>query len=176
MRAWLIIILFFSAPLCKGQQKLSLQFERISGLSQNTVYSIIKDRQGFLWIATADGLNRFDGVEMKIYKPSIETRHGAYTNRMIRSPLLEDGFGQLWFSSNAGLYSYNKKRDFFEHRRLEVFPGADSWTMDPLYTEKNHLWGSNNSLGVFEYNIKTNKWMAYPVKQSGSNEIIFSMT
>lgn len=174
MRLWLIIVFLFSSLLCKGQEKLPLQFERISGLSQNTVYSITKDQQGFLWIATADGLNRFDGVEMKIYKPSIEPKPGSYINRMIRSSLLEDAFEQIWFSSNAGLYSYNKKRDFFEQRKLEVLPGKHLWAMDPLYAEKNHVWGSNNSLGVFEYNIQTNEWIAYPVKEMGSYEIVFS--
>jgi len=174
MKIWPAIAMQLLFCLCKGQEKLPLEFERINGLSQNTVFSITKDRQGFLWITTADGLNRFDGVEMKIYKPSIEHKPGTYVNRMIRSPLVEDELDQIWFSSNAGLYSYNKKKDLFEHRKLEVVPGTGSWTMDPLYSTKNKVWGSNNSLGVFEYDIRSNQWTAYPVKESKSYEMIFS--
>ncbi len=51
------------------------------GLSQSTVYNIIQDDQGFLWIATRDGINRFDGYDFNEYRynPSIgaELHHGA---------------------------------------------------------------------------------------------------
>ena len=38
-----------------------------NGLSDNNIHDIIKDRQGYLWIATQNGLNRFDGVEYKTF-------------------------------------------------------------------------------------------------------------
>ncbi|MEI9954983.1 MAG: two-component regulator propeller domain-containing protein [Ferruginibacter sp.] len=53
----------------------------MNGLSQSTVYSIMKDKQGFMWIATADGLNRYDGVEMKVYKPPPEKKTGKLRGR-----------------------------------------------------------------------------------------------
>ena len=52
-------------------QKNNLKFERISleqGLSQNTIYGILQDRQGFMWFGTQDGLNKFDGYDFKVYK------------------------------------------------------------------------------------------------------------
>jgi hypothetical protein len=49
-----------------------IRFERISleqGLSQGTVYSILQDSKGFMWFATQDGLNKYDGYEFTVYKP-----------------------------------------------------------------------------------------------------------
>ena len=51
-------------PIFLWAQK-STRYERLttaSGLSQNTINKIIQDKKGFLWFATADGLNRYDGV------------------------------------------------------------------------------------------------------------------
>ena len=38
------------------------------GLSNNTAWDLMKDRRGYLWIATFDGLNRYDGYNMTVYK------------------------------------------------------------------------------------------------------------
>ena len=60
--AYMICLTFVSAPVFS--QNGNLKFERISllqGLSQNTVTSIIQDREGYLWFATLDGLNKYDG-------------------------------------------------------------------------------------------------------------------
>jgi len=49
----------------------NLRFDHLSfsnGLSFNVVNSILKDKQGFIWISTQDGLNRYDGVNFKIYR------------------------------------------------------------------------------------------------------------
>ena len=71
----------FSAGLCHAQTEI--RFERISsddGLSQVAVRSILQDQYGFLWIATLDGLNRYDGKRFTVYynkendKNSLTTR------------------------------------------------------------------------------------------------------
>jgi ligand-binding sensor domain-containing protein len=51
-----------------------LKFKHITpdeGLSSSSVNSIIQDHKGFIWIATYDGLNRYDGFDFVIYKKSI---------------------------------------------------------------------------------------------------------
>ncbi|MGB4883626.1 MAG: two-component regulator propeller domain-containing protein, partial [Ferruginibacter sp.] len=90
MRNKIFSFLFFLSTLSYGQSNSQLSFHSISGLSQSTVYSILKDKQGFLWVATANGLNRFDGTSMNIYKPSFIEPQGKMKGRIIRSALLED--------------------------------------------------------------------------------------
>src|SRR5689334_3875987 len=59
------------APPRAAAQEPTLRFERLTieqGLSQNNVYSLLQDRTGFIWIGTADGLNRYDGYTFTVYK------------------------------------------------------------------------------------------------------------
>src|ERR1700744_5288263 len=49
----------------------SLVFDHLdvgNGLSQNSVLSIAQDGQGFIWLATRNGLNRYDGHSVRVYK------------------------------------------------------------------------------------------------------------
>ena len=83
------------------------------GLSSNIVNAILKDRYGYMWFATDDGLNKFDGSKFTIY------RHNADDSTSIRSndllDLHEDLKGNLWIGTNAGLVLYNRKMDSFEN-------------------------------------------------------------
>ena len=45
------------------------KFSKEQGLSNILINTISQDKQGFLWIGTWDGLNRFDGYQFKVYKP-----------------------------------------------------------------------------------------------------------
>ena len=63
------------------------------GLSHNTVVDILQDRRGFMWFATAEGLNRYDGHAFGGYKHDPEDP-GSISDNAIRD-LMEDGHGNL---------------------------------------------------------------------------------
>jgi signal transduction histidine kinase/ligand-binding sensor domain-containing protein len=69
-----------------------------SGIPQNTVYSILQTRDGYLWFTTLDGLVRFDGVTFTIFNKS--NTPGLNSNRF--NSLLEDGNGNLWIGTDDG--------------------------------------------------------------------------
>ncbi len=74
-----------------------------NGLPQNSIYSIIQTRDGYLWMATFDGLVRFDGVQFKVFDKS--NTKGLSTNRF--TALYEDKDGTLWAgTSDGGLTRY----------------------------------------------------------------------
>ena len=88
--------------------KLSLE----DGLSSNSVYRIEQDSTGYMWFGTFSGLNRYDGKEIKTYKPEPGNR------RSISSPVIfdlyEDSQERLWIATDGGglnLYS-NESDDF----------------------------------------------------------------
>src|ERR1700755_250986 len=94
-RCALIILLL--APLFAAGQISDVRFRHISseqGLSNSTINCIYQDSRGFMWFGTRDGLNRYDGVKMTVYKnrPNDKTSLG---NNFINS-IAEDKDGNLW--------------------------------------------------------------------------------
>jgi len=66
-----VFISFFSFTKINSAQSNQINFAHIfseNGFSQNTVHSIIQDKKGFIWFATEDGLNKFDGYNFTVYK------------------------------------------------------------------------------------------------------------
>ena len=80
------------------------------GLSQAEVYHMLKDVNGFLWIATGYGLNRFDGNSFKIYYAG-KGKHNISGNGI--SGLIEDSLHNIWIGTNKGLSRYDITADTF---------------------------------------------------------------
>jgi len=91
-----------------------LIFERISlehGLSQNTVFCILQDRKGFLWIGTQDGLNKYDGYDFKAYKHDPENPNSL--NSSVITAIYEDRSNVLWVGTNRGLNKLDREKEAF---------------------------------------------------------------
>ena len=81
-----------------AQQKL--QFEHLTekqGLSQGTVICVFQDRMGFMWIGTQDGLNRYDGYEVKVFKNDPSDSTSLNDNFILQ--IAEDTSGVLWIGT-----------------------------------------------------------------------------
>jgi ligand-binding sensor domain-containing protein/signal transduction histidine kinase len=91
-----------------------VKFSKIGAdLSNTHVSSILQDSRGFLWIATQDGLNRFDGYSISVYRNNPEDTTSLLKNLVLR--LFEDSRGVLWVStSTGGLHIYNRELDNFK--------------------------------------------------------------
>ena len=92
----------------------AVRFERFTvdqGLSQNTVTQITQDSHGFLWVATRDGLNRYDGYNFKVYRHDPKDS-SSLANSFIYA-VFEDSQGQLWVGSRGGLHRYDRQNDTF---------------------------------------------------------------
>ena len=75
------------------------------GLSQNTVLDILQDRRGFMWFATGDGLNRYDGNAFVVYKHN-PNDPGSISHNFIRD-LMEDDRGYLWVAAYPGVNKFD---------------------------------------------------------------------
>ncbi len=71
------------------------------GLSQATVNCFLEDHHGFIWIGTDDGLNRFDGVNFKIYRSGKAEKGGLSNSTVVH--ILEQPKGVLWVCTTYGL-------------------------------------------------------------------------
>ncbi|MCF8234450.1 MAG: histidine kinase [Bacteroidales bacterium] len=104
-----LILLLTIPPVLKSQEKEVVFFDRITsenikiekGLSQNTVFCIMQDREGFMWFGTWDGLNKYDGVRFTIFN-----RESGLPNQTIYS-LLQDSTGLVWIGTENGLSTYD---------------------------------------------------------------------
>ena len=68
---WALLIAVSSAGTVASAGQNRIDFDRLSleqGLSQSIIEQMVQDRKGFMWFATEDGLNRFDGYRFTVYK------------------------------------------------------------------------------------------------------------
>lgn len=109
--------------------------------SQNFNYYIKKDQDGFVWISSAEGLNRFDGLEIKQYLPNSSDTN-SISNPIITSNFFEGQQNDLWFSSSGAIHRYDRFNDRFS--RLKISQGQrvyeEEYYLMYLDQEKNNIW------------------------------------
>jgi len=88
-----------------------INFNNKDGLSSSSVNAIIKDRYGYMWFATEDGLNKFDGVNFTVYRHNLSDTTSIGGN--VITALCEDRLGNLWVGTNQCLSVYDRRRDAF---------------------------------------------------------------
>ncbi|MGI9544370.1 MAG: ligand-binding sensor domain-containing protein, partial [Cyclobacteriaceae bacterium] len=82
------------------------------GLSQNSALCLLQDQQGFIWIGTEEGLNRYDGHNFKIYKTGLPGEN--FLSHSIIWSLHEDRSGILWVGTRGGgLNHFDRVRERF---------------------------------------------------------------
>lgn len=87
------------------------------GLSEGTNAWIYKDRLGFVWIGSMDGLNRFDGNKVKTYRSDPDDVYSLAGN-IITSTFYEDENSNLWFTTYGAINVYIRKEDRFRSFRI----------------------------------------------------------
>ncbi|HVG17037.1 MAG TPA: two-component regulator propeller domain-containing protein, partial [Chitinophagaceae bacterium] len=116
-------LLLFGFSLVAAAQQEDINFTSLAtrdGLSSNSVTAILKDRYGLLWFGTEDGLNKFDGTNLKIYRNKTGDSTSLQANEILS--LHEDKAGNLWVGTSGGsLHLYDRKKDSFIN-----FPGYGS--------------------------------------------------
>ncbi len=140
--AFLFAIMLFSVHKLEAQQ--TIQFSHINidqGLSHNSVQCILQDQQGFLWFGTEDGLNRYDGYEFKVFRPSEDTNS---ISGLFIWDLRQDREGNIWIGTNyGGLCVYNSQNGRFKTYRN--IPGdslslGSDYVRSVLVDNQNNVW------------------------------------
>ncbi|MEO3684388.1 EAL domain-containing protein [Shewanella vesiculosa] len=121
------------------------------GLSQDSVTSIVEDDQGYVWIGTINGLNRFDG---NVFKPFYaEDIEGSLPSSFIRNLLIDDN-GVLIVGTDKGLVSYDQHTGKFIKNEISDLIGEQAiWSLSKQNNEI--LIGLNNR--IISYESKTKK-------------------
>ena len=105
-------IAFFSGMvICLSQSQVVLKkINQSTGLSNGRITSMAKEKDGFVWIGTNNGLNRYDGLGVKVY----DKRNSTISSNDI-SDILIDSKNRIWITTlGGGLNYYNPLNDTFQ--------------------------------------------------------------
>jgi PAS domain S-box-containing protein len=156
-RRYIFCFLFYAlslaAPLRSEDGRL--RFDHLTmddGMSHNFVSSILKDSRGFIWFGTPDGLNRFDGSEIKVYKhdPNDPESLPAFSAGVV----FEDSRKRLWIGTgwvNSGFALFDRDREIF--RKFLPNPNHINGNQSRCFLEdrQGRLWiGTDNGLAEMD--------------------------
>ena len=170
----LLLTPFASAPASAARDNLreelaadpELKFSHISteqGLSNTDVWSIVRDKRGFMWFATEDGLDRYDGYQMRVFLHNREDPHSLSENA-IRT-LYVDRQGMLWIGTwTGGLDRFDPDTESFIHFRHDP-DDPNSLSNDNVYAilqdGAGNLWLGTRGGGLDRFDPQTQTFAHY---------------
>ncbi len=141
---WCFVIVTMFSSLIFAQSK-PVKFRHLTsrdGLSQNRIFDIVQDNDGFIWIGTEDGLNRYDGYNFEVFKRIPGDSTSLADNFSVVLHVSKDG--TLWSGGNfGGLSKYNAENKSFtsySHAHSDPNSIADNYLHSISEDEKGNLW------------------------------------
>jgi signal transduction histidine kinase/streptogramin lyase len=125
MRRFLTFLLLLCAVSSEAQGYGFGHFTMNEGLSQNTVTCMLKDSEGFLWVGTQEGLNRYDGYRFQIFRNERGNNFSLPDNYVLS--LFEDTRKNLWIASRNSISRYDRHTGRFIPIQVEgvsAFPAT----------------------------------------------------
>jgi signal transduction histidine kinase/ligand-binding sensor domain-containing protein len=135
-----------------------IRFKRVehpAGPSHNSIFAITQDRQGFLWIGTQDGLNRFDGHEFIVYRHDRHDEGSISANRV--NAVLEDSQRRLWVGTSTGIDRLDRSTGRFRHYSLEGRDRGQIAVLDLIEDGAGTIW-AGTALGALRYDGDEDRW------------------
>ncbi len=173
---FLVLIYVLSITAFAYPQLSDKNFEHImsdKGLSQNTIHYILQDKEGFMWFATEDGLDKYDGYSFKIFK-NIPNNKNSISDNFIWT-LYQDKSGNLWVGTNSGgLCKFDRLHEEFENFKNNP---NDSTSLSSnnvraiLEDEEGNLWIGTEGGGLDEFNKKNKTFLHYRNKPGDPNSL-----
>jgi ligand-binding sensor domain-containing protein len=132
------------------------------GLSQGYVVAILQDRRGFMWLATRDGLNRYDGNSFVVYKNNPNDPDSLGSNFI--QDLIEDNQGYLWIATNTGVNKFDPRterciRYLHDRNNPNSIGGADVKSI--AQDNRGDLWFGTQDSGLDKFDPATGVFTHY---------------
>jgi signal transduction histidine kinase/ligand-binding sensor domain-containing protein len=132
------------------------------GLSSDLGQATVQDREGFIWVATSNGLNRYDGSGVVIYQHK-QNEPGSLSNTFTRS-LFVDNTGKLWVGTNSGLNAYDNDSDSFKayvHDPADPASLSADAVLSIFQDRSGTLWIGTDGGGLDKFDPTTQAFTAY---------------
>ncbi|HTH32701.1 MAG TPA: two-component regulator propeller domain-containing protein, partial [Lacibacter sp.] len=134
-----------------GQPKCKVEYYSTEqGLSHQAVTSIVKDKEGFMWFGSWDGINRFDGHSFVAYKSTSGDLSQLGNGRI--DQIVEDQAGHLWIEAyDRQIYRFDKRTEQFQPLSTFFSSGAKQKIRfrKILFANNNLVWLQSETEGIF---------------------------
>jgi len=147
-----------------------------SGLSDNAIWCLLEDDDGFIWIGTNSGLNRYDKKtdEIKTYRYNPYNPYSISNN--IINVLYQDKYGIVWAGTYNGLNKYDKKTGhFYTYKHI----AGDTQSLSSnrvfgIYEDKSGvIWLGTLGGGLNRFDRKTGNFKYYTEKNGLANDMVY---
>lgn len=145
-----LIVFLFIICINNLNSQVKCKIENYStedGLSHDNVRDMIKDKEGFMWFATWDGINRFDGKNFITYKASAGDKSSLGNNRL--DLMKEDASGYIWLKAyDRQIYRFEKSTEKF--LSIAHILGTNKIEFDEIFPSSDgNVWLTTIENGIF---------------------------
>ncbi len=154
--AWLLVLLALAAALPAAALEDAPRFRRITareGLSQGVVNDVLQDREGFVWLATQDGLNRYDGHRIRVFQNDPDDPATVGGNCLWT--LGEDSQGRIWYGTEgAGFGCFDPRQETFVNFRWDPRAPASLEAyevLDLTVDAQDRIWLATSEHGLLHF-------------------------
>ena len=170
MKARLLIYFLLFQGIALGQSLFKFEHLTVNeGLSHSDAMAVVQDDEGFIWVGTNKGLDRYDGYTLKNYRLPYRNVNGQYTNRVLGLHLSSDK--TLWVvAETQGIFFYDPKVDDFKNLADFARDKKEEETLRQivarsLTTTRNHLY-RNQHTGIIYHQERSKPKNHFPKKYS----------
>ena len=151
-KQYLTLLLILLSTLVFSQKKKLFDYNE--GLSNSLINQIYQDHLNFLWVATENGLNQFDGIKFKSYANNINLNNTLKTNFV--TALTEDKKGDLWVAQINGLQVYKHETESFQDIELALPHQKEHLFISCMVTSSNgDIWLTTTGHGLIRIDKNT---------------------
>ena len=170
MRTVFLIGLIFCSGILAGQRPfpkaaIFYQLTMQHGLSSDRIVKVLQDKEGFYWIATEDGINRFDGTNVKVFRhnknDSLSLSHNHCTD------LMEDSKGNIWVATLDGLSCFKKEKEIFKRYYLSHPAFSNdrlNWIREITEDGEGNIWIA--AFGLWKLNVRTDEFSYFYINNA----------
>ena len=158
--------LFFLLPSIAFAQKQQFKFNHIetdAGLSESNVLCILQDSYGFMWFGTEDGLNKYDGYKITVYKNDPKDKNSLSNNQI--NDIIEDANGDLWIATwGGGLNKYDRHKNVFTHFMNDPknrYSISNDFLNHLAFDDDGNIWISADNEGISIFNKQKNSFTQF---------------
>lgn len=155
--------LFFSLFLCLFLSAAATSSQLFS-VSNSHINKILQDRYGYIWIASDDGLTRFDGSNAKTFRRSAGSP--SLLNNIVLA-VMEDSSGDLWIGTYDGIQRFDRRTETFITPRLN-YPGVPEFSyVNSIIEDSNgNIWFTTSRSGLICFTAGDRRPVCYHTTNS----------